>query len=426
MKSFRFIALVLLIGSLFSLGWTPAPYASPVAVTATLLPNALTTIQGTTKGVINALAFQDQSGTQNSANKYVQFKGANYAGYQSFYLPAFINAADITTISVNVNYRGPLPATQTWTWSLYNWQTSSWVTLGTNSNVTASHWAAFTFNVSSPFDAFIGNGGEMRIQLQSNSATGNAWIDYESITVTYSAPLPGGSWWQPGLVNSWQIQYSGMIDTSLNVNIYNLDGFETSQATVDALHARGIKVMCYFSAGSWENWRPDRDQFPKYVLGKTLSGWPNEKWLDIRRLDVLAPIMTARIQMCKDKGFDGIDPDNIDAYENRTGLPLTDQDQLNYNIFLETTAHSLGLAAGLKNDIDQIPTLVNYFDWELNEQCFQYSECDQLQPFIDAGKPVFNIEYSLSASAFCPQANALNFNSLKKHLNLDSYRVPCR
>jgi hypothetical protein len=136
--------------------------------------------------------------------------------------------------------------------------------------------------------------------------------------------------------------------------------------------------------------------------------------------------MTAHIQMCKSKDFDGIDPDNIDAYTNSTGLPLTYQDQLNYNLFLETTAHSLGLAAGLKNDIDQIPVLVNYFDWELNEECFYYDECNTLQPFITAGKPVFNIEYNLSISAFCPQANALNFNSLKKNLALDAYRVHCR
>ncbi len=88
--------------------------------------------------------------------------------------------------------------------------------------------------------------------------------------------------------------------------------------------------------------------------------------------------MTARIDMCKSKGFDGIDPDNIDGYANDTGLPLTAQDQLNYNIFLAATAHARGLAAGLKNDTGQVTTLVKYFDWELNEECFTYNECDTL------------------------------------------------
>jgi hypothetical protein len=428
MKPIKLIVIVLMLGSLSSLSWSNLPLAAPTAVTATLLPNALVSTQGTTIGTVSALAFRDQSGVQNTPTRYVQFETlkAVYAGYRTFYLPASIDPTNISTMALNVNYRGPLPAAQSWTWSLYNWQSKTWVKVGTNAPAIQNRWTMFKFNIPAPFTTYIGNGGMIRLNLQSNNHAGNAWLDYESITVTYNALLPSGAWWKPGLVNSWQIQYAGTINTSLNVDVYNLDGFETSQATVDALHARGIKVMCYFSAGSWEDWRPDRGLFPKYVLGQTLSGWPDEKWLDIRRLDILGPIMTARIQMCRSKDFDGIDPDNIDAYTNSTGLPLTYQDQLNYNLFLESTAHSLGLAAGLKNDIDQIPILVNYFDWELNEECFYYNECNTLQPFIAAGKPVFNIEYNLSTSAFCPQANALNFNSLKKNLNLDAYRVPCR
>jgi len=232
--------------------------------------------------------------------------------------------------------------------------------------------------------------------------------------------------WKPSLVSSWQIQYTGAINTSLDVDIYNLDAFDTNAATISSLHSRGMHVMCYFSAGSWENWRPDKNQFPAQVLGKTLDAWAGEKWLDIRRLDILGPIMKARMDLCKSKGFDGIDPDNTDGYTNDTGFPLTYQDQLNYNIFLANAAHARRLSIGLKNDIDQIPDLVSYFDWQLNEQCFQYDECDKLLPFITAGKPVFNIEYYLSTGQFCPQANAMNFNSLKKRLSLDAYRVPCR
>jgi TM1410 hypothetical-related protein. len=85
-----------------------------------------------------------------------------------------------------------------------------------------------------------------------------------------------------------------------------------------------------------------------------------------------------------------------------------------------------GLAAGLKNDLDQIPDLLADFEWQINEQCFDYNECDALSAFVKAGKPVFNIEYDLDTTAFCPQANALNFNSMKKNLALDAPRWPCR
>ena len=61
----------------------------------------------------------------------------------------------------------------------------------------------------------------------------------------------------------------------------------------------------------------------------------------------------------------------------------------------------------------------------LNEQCFEYNECDTLLPFIDAGKPVFNVEYELDTGAFCERANTLGFSSMKKSWNLDAWREPC-
>jgi hypothetical protein len=85
-----------------------------------------------------------------------------------------------------------------------------------------------------------------------------------------------------------------------------------------------------------------------------------------------------------------------------------------------------GLSIGLKNDLDQIPDLVDDFDWALNEQCFEYEECDTLLPFIAANKAVFGVEYEGNTASFCPEANAMNFDWLKKNLDLDAFRVACR
>lgn len=241
-----------------------------------------------------------------------------------------------------------------------------------------------------------------------------------------SKPSETPAHWQPEPGTSWQIQYSGDLDLTMDVQIYNLDLFETSKETINLLHAQGRKVMCYFSAGSYEDWRPDADRFPESVLGNDMEGWQGEKWLDIRQLDVLSPIMRDRIDLAVEKGCDGLDPDNVHGYENDTGFPLTYEDQINYNIWLAETAHARGLAVGLKNDILQIVDLVSYFDWELNEECFQYNECAYLEPFIDAGKPVFGIEYIGSPDDFCPLANEANFDWLKKNLELDAWRIPCR
>ncbi len=232
--------------------------------------------------------------------------------------------------------------------------------------------------------------------------------------------------WRPPLQVDWQWQLTGTIDLSVDASVFDVDLFNVSKETVDAIHAKGAKAICYVSVGTYEPWRPDAASFPAAVRGKVLGDFPDETWLDIRRLDVLGPIMEARFDICKAKGFDAVEPDNVDGYTNKTGFPLTAADQLKFNKFLASAAHARGLSVGLKNDLDQVKDLVDFFDWALNEQCFQYNECDTLRPFITAGKAVFEVEYKTTTSTFCPLANTLNFNSLSKNLVLDAYRVPCR
>jgi hypothetical protein len=231
--------------------------------------------------------------------------------------------------------------------------------------------------------------------------------------------------WRPSPGTSWQWQLTGSIDTSLDVQMYDIDLFEAPQSVIDELHNKGRIVICYFSAGSWEDWRPDANQFPESVKGNDLGGWPGEKWLDIRQLDVLGPLMHARMDLAVQKGCDGLEPDNIDGYTNSTGFALDAADQLAYNKWLADEAHARKLSIGLKNDLDQVTALLSYFDWALNEECFQYDECDALLPFVQAGKAVFGVEYTGNPEVFCPEANAMGLDWLKKNLNLDAWRVDC-
>jgi hypothetical protein len=238
------------------------------------------------------------------------------------------------------------------------------------------------------------------------------------------APVPCPGCWAPDPVTSWQWQLQGDIDTSVDAQMYDVDGFEVSAAIVQELHLAGRAAVCYLSAGSWERWRPDARDFPRSVLGNS-NGWPGERWLDIRRLRILRPIMEARLDRCAAKGFDGVEFDNVDGYQNRTGFPLRGDDQLRYNVFLANQAHRRGMSAVLKNDLGQVRDLLPYFDVALDEQCFQYDECNRLRPFVNAGKAVFTVEYRLKLAEFCAQAAALGFNSMKKKLGLGVWRRPC-
>lgn len=231
--------------------------------------------------------------------------------------------------------------------------------------------------------------------------------------------------WRPVPGTSWQWQLTGTIDTGFGVDMYDIDLFDAPQSVIDELHSSNVVVICYFSAGSSEEWRPDASAIPLSVIGRT-NGWPGEHWLDISAIDALAPIMSARLNLAVAKGCDGVEPDNVDGYANQTGFSLTPQDQINFNIWLANEAHARGLSVGLKNNLDQIVELEPYFDWALNEQCVQYSECDLLSPFVDAGKAVFGVEYSGKFESICATTNSLNFDWLKKPLALGSSRQSCR
>lgn len=258
---------------------------------------------------------------------------------------------------------------------------------------------------------------------QNNTSTEDIPVINLPPIVTSRAP---SDVWQPIPGTSWQWQLSGPIDTSVAVTMFDLDLFEVPQSIIEQLQAQGRIVVCYFSAGSYEEWREDAAAFSADLLGKPLDNWPGEYWLDIRRMDLLGPIMRQRLDLAQQKGCDGVEPDNVDGYNNDTGFSLTANDQLNYNIWLANEAHARGLSVGLKNDLDQVNELLPYFDWALNEQCFQYEECELLLPFIEAGKAVFGVEYELEPAEFCNQANEMDFDWLQKMYELDSWRVACR
>ena len=246
-------------------------------------------------------------------------------------------------------------------------------------------------------------------------------------TSTPDTPTPSqtrAERWQPRPGLDWQWQLSGKLDTSVDVPVYDIDGFDHSAKTVAALHRDDRKVICYLSTGAWEEFRPDARKFPTSVLGRG-NGWKGERWFDIRRTDILEPLMAARLDMCRDKGFDAVEPDNMDGYRNRTGFPLTAKDQLRYNRLIARLAHDRGMAVGLKNDLAQIPHLVGEFDFAVNEQCAQYEECDTLKPFIEARKAVFHVEYELPASQFCAEARELRLSSLEKKYELGTWRKAC-
>ncbi len=255
----------------------------------------------------------------------------------------------------------------------------------------------------------------------AGSASDSAESAAEQSVPAGSSPLTGASTWQ------WQLQ--GELDSSHDVDVYNIDLFALDEAAIDALHDDGRTVICYFSAGSYEGWRPDAGGIDPAAWGKTLDGFEDERWLDVRDESV-REVARARLDLAVAKGCDGVEPDNVDGYRNDTGLDLTAEDQLDFNLLLANEARARSLLVGLKNDLDQIPELVDHFDFAVNEQCHEYDECGVYAPFVEQDKPVFNAEYQSrfvdDPDEMCTRSRALGLRTLVLPLDLDnSFRISC-
>jgi len=246
------------------------------------------------------------------------------------------------------------------------------------------------------------------------------------------ATPPPRAAWTPAHTDTWQWQLLGRVNTGYDVVVYDIDLFDVPQATLDTLKTQGHAVVCYFSAGSAEDWRPDYAEFASADLGHPLDGWPGERWVDTRSSRV-RDVMRARLDLAVDRGCDGVEPDNMDGYQNQPGFPLDAATQLDFNRFIASEARARGLRVGLKNDVDQLAQLVDHFDFAVNEQCHQYDECDGYAVFIAQDKPVFNAEYAsryrndeAARAALCSAARAAGLRTLVLPLDLDdSFRHSC-
>lgn len=200
-----------------------------------------------------------------------------------------------------------------------------------------------------------------------------------------------------GSIFQWQLEVdeNHPFNYSMNADLFDVDLWAVTAHDISAIHAKGAKVICYFSAGSYDKNRPDAHLFHSSDIGNKMDGW-DENWIDIRSSN-MRNIMLRRMDLAKSKHCDGIEPDNVDGHEDgNANFHFTQLDQLVYNRWLADEAHARGLSIGLKNDAEQISHLYPWFDWALNEECHENDggrECLLYKPFLDAGKAVFNIEY---------------------------------
>jgi hypothetical protein len=234
---------------------------------------------------------------------------------------------------------------------------------------------------------------------------------------------------EPSAGASWDWQLSGPVNAPRGVAVFDTDPDNVRARVIQRLKARGVYTICYVSVGTLENYRDDRRDFPRAVVGRTYGDWPDERFLDVRQLDVLLPLMRARFQRCKDMGFDAIEPDNMDVYDNESGFPLSRRDGLRYIRALADMAHGMGLGIGQKNVPEITGQLVGSMDFVITEDCFADGWCGDVSAYVRAGKPVLAAEYTdtgVDWSAACAFARRNRYSMILKDRDLNAGMETCR
>jgi endo-alpha-1,4-polygalactosaminidase (GH114 family) len=236
---------------------------------------------------------------------------------------------------------------------------------------------------------------------------------------------------QIGDTFEWRLDSIGLNEVNrYSCKIIDIDAFSATKELVDAFHARGIKVIAYLSVGTIENYRPDAHLLPAEIIGNIYPDWPDERFLNIREIEKMKPFITSRFDMIKEKGFDGIEPDNTDGYWENNGFNLTMNDTQQFCLWLIAEAHSRGLSIGQKNTEELVPLLHKKFDWALTEDIFNTNTQNDYSPYISVNKPVFSAEYtdvmSISEfSAVCQKAKTLKYFAFLKDRDLTQWKYEC-
>ncbi|KAK6520655.1 hypothetical protein TWF506_000904 [Arthrobotrys conoides] len=280
----------------------------------------------------------------------------------------------------------------------------------------------------------LGSTSSSSIMSSSTSVSGSSRSGgVKTVTETYKtrpSETRAAAHWQPTAGETWQITLiRPPNNTDENVSAYDIDLFDNSVSFIANLKSKGYKIICYFSAGSYEDWRSDAKNFTRKDYGEAMDGWAGEWWLDTNSKNV-RNIVSDRIALAKSKGCDAIDPDNINGYQNPTGFNLTEDDAVSFLKFMAEEAHSRGMAIGLKNGGAIVGEVVKYMDFCVQESCVAYDECGPYRAFLEYNAPVFHLEYpdesKMTVAEICaPDSGAQGFSTLIKHLILDDWTEYC-
>jgi len=215
----------------------------------------------------------------------------------------------------------------------------------------------------------------------------------------------------------WDWQLKAPADLDRDVEMLALDPRLVTVDKLQRLHAEGINTVCHVNAGTIAETDPGFSNFPPAVIGNAHKTRPNERYLDIRWIEIVVPLITRKFVACKTQGFTAIEPDGLDVYTQNSSFTITAADTVHYATTLAHVAHGLGLGIAQKNVPELTEALLPHFDFAITESCFETGTCEQIAAYPKANKPAFNAEYTdvdIDFAKACAEGARLNINMIRK------------
>eukprot|EP00592_Proboscia_alata_P002607 CAMPEP_0194377900 /NCGR_PEP_ID=MMETSP0174-20130528/32936_1 /TAXON_ID=216777 /ORGANISM="Proboscia alata, Strain PI-D3" /LENGTH=489 /DNA_ID=CAMNT_0039159553 /DNA_START=76 /DNA_END=1542 /DNA_ORIENTATION=+ len=379
---------------------------------------------------LTVLQTNQLTGTQDVWDTYIELKPNNkkHDSRFGFSIPPELDDTDtqISAFKLQANIRGPIQNVQKWKFLIRNYNTKKWESIFANKKDEAFSWVWYIrekhVSVSTFRDQYVhSKSGMAAIRIISNNKKDDLNLDYLALAliIKTSPPAPEptlspilGSTLEPtpttkpellSTGDTWTYDIGGYIGAPYSTKVVMIDLFETSTSTITQLKNQDKVVCCYFSAGTWEEWRNDANEFPSSIIGNDMDDWEGEKWIDVRSEETM-DIMKKRMDLALERGCQALEPDNVDAYTYNkadTGFDLTRSDQILFLTELSIYAKKLGLLIGLKNAPDLVDDMEALYDFSIAEECYRYDECCKYSSFVNSGKPVFAIEYRSKKESIC-------------------------
>jgi hypothetical protein len=132
----------------------------------------------------SSLATAELTGTTDMWTDYVELSPATSI-ICSYPIASGVTPSTVTSLALQVNYRGPTPSTMIWTFEVFDNGAGTWISLGDNSFASDWVWTKHTFALPGPDARFFSSSGTLQIRYGTTSSADASDVDQLLITGTH-------------------------------------------------------------------------------------------------------------------------------------------------------------------------------------------------------------------------------------------------